>query len=66
MFFFYVFFLTGMRYSTLVIKAAIVEIIRNFEISVNSKTIVPITVHPKDYLYLAVHDVYLDYKLLLQ
>lgn len=52
----------GMRFSTLQIKAAIVEIVSNFEISVNPRTIEPITVEPKDFLYLAVHDVYLDYK----
>lgn len=55
----------GMRYSTLVIKAAIVEIIRNFEVSVDARTSEPIVVKPKDFLYLPVHDVYLNYKLIL-
>lgn len=52
----------GMRFSTLQIKAAIVEIVRNFEISVNPRTVQPIIVKPKDFLYLAVHNVFLDYK----
>lgn len=54
----------GMRFSTLQIKAAIVEIINNFEISVNSRTKEPLIVKPKDFLYLTVHDVYLNYNLI--
>lgn len=54
----------GMRFSTLQIKAAIVEIVSNFEIDVNPRTIEPIVVRPKDFLYLAVRDVYLDYKVI--
>lgn len=52
----------GMRYSTLKIKAAIAEIVSNFEISVNPRTKEPIIVKPKDFLYLHVHDIFLDYK----
>lgn len=52
----------GMRFSTLQIKAAIAEIISNFELSVNTRTKEPIIVHPKDSLYLQVRDIYLDYK----
>lgn len=52
----------GMRYSTLKIKAAIVEIVSNFEISVNSRTKEPIIVKPIDFLYLPVHDIFLNYK----
>lgn len=54
----------GMRYSTLLIKAAIAEVISHFEISINPRTKDHITVHAKDFLYLPVHDIYLDYKLL--
>lgn len=54
----------GMRYSTLKIKAAIVEIIKNFEISINSRTKEPIIVKPKDFLYLHIHDIFLDYKVI--
>lgn len=52
----------GMRYSTLVIKAAIVEIVKHFEITVNARTHEPIIVRPKDFLYMPVHDIFLDYK----
>lgn len=55
----------GMRYSTLVIKAAIAEIISHFELSVNARTKEPIVIHPKDFLYLHIrdiYDIYLDYK----
>lgn len=56
----------GMRYSTLLIKAAIAEIVKNFEITVNSRTKEPIIVAPKDFLYLHIHDIFLDYKLITQ
>lgn len=52
----------GMRFSTLQIKAAIAAIIGNFELSVNPRTKEPIIIHPKDFLYLQVRDIYLDYK----
>lgn len=51
-----------MRFSILQIKAAIVEIVRNFEISVNKKTPDPLIVTPENYLYLPVHNIFLDYK----
>lgn len=54
----------GMRFSTLQIKAAIAEIVSNFEISVNPRTKEPIIVKPKDFLYLAINEVYLDYKVI--
>lgn len=54
----------GMRYSTLLIKAAITEIVSQFELSVNSRMKEPITIHPKDFLYLHIHDIFLDYKLI--
>lgn len=53
---------TGMRFSVLQIKAAIVEIVRNFDISVNGRTQEPLTVTPENYLYLPVHNIFLDYK----
>lgn len=56
----------GMRFSTLQIKAAIVEIVSNFEISVNPRTKEPIVVRPKDFLYLAINNVYLDYKIIVK
>lgn len=52
----------GMRFSTLQIKAAIAEIVSNFELSVNARTKEPIVIHPKDFLYLQIRDIYLDYK----
>lgn len=51
-----------MRFSTLQIKAAIVEIVKNFEITVNAKTPDPLIVTPENYLYLPVHNIFLDYK----
>lgn len=54
----------GMRFSILQIKAAIAEIVNNFEISINPRTKEPIIIHPKDFLYLHIHDIFLDYKLL--
>lgn len=54
----------GMRFSTLQIKAAIAEIVSNFEISVNPRTKEPIIVRPEDFLYLHIHDIFLDYKLI--
>lgn len=56
----------GMRFSTLQIKAAIAEIVSHFEISVNPRTNEPIIVQPKDFLYLHIHDIFLDYKLISQ
>lgn len=55
-------FNAGMRFSTLQIKAAIVEIVRNFEITVNARTPDPLIVMPENYLYLPVHNIFLDYK----
>lgn len=52
----------GMRYSTLVIKAAIVEIVKHFEITLNPRTIEPVLVRPKDFLYMPIHNIFLDYK----
>lgn len=54
----------GMRFSTLQIKAAIAEIISHFELSVNARTEEPIVIHPKDFLYLHIRNIYLDYKLI--
>lgn len=54
----------GMRYSTLVIKAAIAEIVKNFEITINPRTIEPVLVQPKDFLYMPVHNIFLDYKVI--
>lgn len=54
----------GMRYSTLKIKAAIAEIVSNFEISINPRTKEPVIIKPKDFLYLPVHDIFLDYKVI--
>lgn len=54
----------GMRFSTFQIKAAIVEVVKNFDITVNKRTVEPIIVKPKDFLYMPIHDIYLDYALL--
>lgn len=54
-------FCAGMRFSTLQIKTAIVEIVRNFQITVNDRTPDPLIVMPENYLYLPVHNIFLDY-----
>lgn len=54
----------GRRFSTLQIKAAIAEIVSHFELSVNARTKEPIVIHPKDFLYLQIRDIYVDYKLI--
>lgn len=51
-----------MRFSILQIKAAIVEIVNNFKISLNLRTPDPLLVTPKNYLYLPVNNIFLDYK----
>lgn len=52
----------GMRYSTFVIKAATIEIIKNFELILNERTAEPISVKPKDFLYMPTHNIFIDYK----
>lgn len=52
----------GMRFSTLLIKAALAAIVRNFHVSVDERTKQPVIVQPKDYLYLSIHGVFLSYK----
>lgn len=54
----------GMRYSKFVIKAAMVEIVKNFEITLNPRTIEPILVNPKDFLYMPIHNIFLDYNVI--
>lgn len=52
----------GMRFSTLQIKAAIAAIVRNFHLTVNERTKQPIIIQPKDFLYLSINNVYLNYE----
>ena len=54
--------LLGMRFATIQLKAAIIEIIRNFEISVNSKTEQPTVFDPKNFLLMPKGGIWLDYK----
>lgn len=52
----------GMRYSTLLIKMAILEVVRNFEITIDSRTKDLLIVEPKNVFFFPVHNVFLNYE----
>lgn len=52
----------GMRFALMQSKAAIAEIVRNFEISVNSKTQLPLIIDPKEFINVKVGKLWLDFK----
>ena len=51
-----------MRFALAQSKAAIVEIIRNFEISVNQKTQRPLTIDAKQFMNVKTGELWLDFK----
>ena len=51
-----------MRFALTQSKAAIVEILRNFEISVNKKTQDPLIIDPQEFLNVKVGGLWLDFK----
>lgn len=52
----------GMRFASFQSKAAIVEIIRNFDISVNEKTKVPFVFDPSRFLLTPQNKIWLDFR----
>ena len=54
----------GMRFALLQSKAAIVEIVKNFEISVNNKTAKDLVIDPQEYMNIKTGGLWLDFKLI--
>lgn len=54
--------LTGMRFGTLQVKAAIIECIRNFNLTLNKKTRTPYVLDPKNFLLMPVGGIWLNFK----
>lgn len=52
----------GMRFALMQAKAAIAEIIRNFEITVNTKTQNPLVIDPKEFVNVKAGGIWLDFK----
>lgn len=52
----------GMRFAKMQAKAAIVELVRNFEISVNEKTQRPLVIDPKEFINVKTGGLWLDFK----
>ncbi|KAG5671161.1 hypothetical protein PVAND_001374 [Polypedilum vanderplanki] len=52
----------GMRFALMQSKAAVIEIVRNFELSVNNKTQKPLVLDPKQYMNIKVGGLWLDLK----
>lgn len=51
-----------MRFGTAQVKAAIIEIVRNYEISVNKKMQLPIVFDPKNFLLMPIGGIWVDLK----
>lgn len=52
----------GQRFALTQMKAALVDIVRNFEVSVNEKTQVPLVMDPKEFLNVAQGGIWVDFK----
>lgn len=52
----------GMRFALMQAKSAIVDIVRNFEISVNDRTQHPLVLDPKEFINVKVGKLWLDFK----
>lgn len=52
----------GMKLALTQIKAGIVEILRNFEVTVNEKTQVPLVMDPNEFINVPIGKVWLDFK----
>lgn len=52
----------GMRFALMQSKAAIADIVRNFEIKVNNKTQRPLIIDPKEFINVKTGGVWLDFK----
>lgn len=55
----------GMRFAKMQAKAAIVELVRNFDITVNGKTQHPLVIDPKEYINVKTGGLWLDFKPIL-
>lgn len=53
---------TGMRFALCQSKAAIVEIIRNFDLTVNEKTKLPLIFDPKEFILMPEGGYWINYK----
>lgn len=51
-----------MRFGTLQVKTAVIECIKNFDITVNKKTKVPYVLDPKNFLLAPVGGIWLNFK----
>jgi cytochrome P450 len=54
----------GQRFALMQSKAAIAQIVRNFEISVNEKTQNPLVLDPKEFINVKIGKIWLDFKAL--
>lgn len=52
----------GVRFALMQSKAAIAQIIRNFEITVNGKTQEPLVIDPKEFINVKTGGLWLDFK----
>lgn len=52
----------GMRFALMQSKAAIADLVRNFEITVNEKTKRPLILDPKEFINIKVGGIWLDFK----
>lgn len=51
-----------MRFATMQMKAAIIEVISKFEVTVNAKTSVPFNIHPNAIFLEPMSGIWLDFK----
>lgn len=54
----------GMKFAMMQTKIAIAELIRNFEVSVNEKTQLPLTLDPKEILNVKTGGIWINFKAL--
>lgn len=52
----------GMRFARMQVKRGVYEILKNFELTVDSKTIQPLQIDPKQFLTMALGGIWLNYK----
>lgn len=56
------YYFLGMRFATLQIKAAIIEIVRKFRLEVNTKTQEPFVFDPKNFMLMPIGGIWIDLK----
>lgn len=52
----------GLKFALMQSKAAIAEIVRNFEITVDPKTILPLVIDPKQFMNIKIGGLWLNFK----